>query len=321
MSWREPGSYTLPIVGAVVIHLIAIILLVTEWQRDKPVMSEPVPPHMIAKVVQEENKAAKERDLQRQREAERLRQQKLAREKAAREKAAREKAAREKAAKEKAAKDKAAKEKAAKEKAAAAKKAAKEKAEAEERARQQAAKEKAAAEKLAKEKAAKEQAAKEQAAKEKAAREKAAAEKAAREKAAREQAAAEQALMEQLALEQAEAEIRRQEEAARAAEQAEKAAQMRAEYQDLIRAQVASVWNYPPNVSAELEVEVRLVMVPTGEVISANVTRSSGNDALDRSVEQAIMKASPLPVPDDIRVFEQNFRRLTMKFRPENASW
>ena len=104
-------------------------------------------------------------------------------------------------------------------------------------------------------------------------------------------------------------------------EAAEKAAQMTAEYQDLIRAQVASVWNYPPNVSAELEVEVRLVMVPTGEVISANVTRSSGNDALDRSVEQAILKASPLPVPDDIRVFEQNFRRLTMKFRPENASW
>ena len=124
-----------------------------------------------------------------------------------------------------------------------------------------------------------------------------------------------------MALEQAEAEIRRQEEAARAAEAAEKAAQMTAEYQDLIRAQVASVWNYPPNVSAELEVEVRLVMVPTGEVISANVTRSSGNDALDRSVEQAILKASPLPVPDDIRVFEKNFRRLTMKFRPENASW
>ncbi len=315
MNWREPGSYTLPVVGAVVIHLVAVILLVSEWQRDKPVMSEPVPPHMIAKVVQEENKAAKERDLQRQREAERLRQQKLAREKAAREKAAREKAAKEKAARDKAAADKAAKEKAEAEQRArqkaAEEKAAKEKAAAEELAR----------EKAAKEKAAKEKAAREKAAKEKAAREKAAAEKAAAEKAAREQAAAEQALMEQMALEQAEAEIRRQEEAARAAEAAEKAAQMTAEYQDLIRAQVASVWNYPPNVSAELEVEVRLVMVPTGEVISATVTRSSGNDALDRSVEQAILKASPLPVPDDIRVFEQNFRRLTMKFRPENASW
>jgi len=305
MNWRDPGSYSLPVVGALLIHVIAIILLVTEWQRDKPVMSEPVPPHMIAKVVQEENKAAKERDLQRQREAERLRQQKLAREKAAREKAAREKAAKEKAARDKAAADK----------------AAKEKAEAEKRARKKAAEEKAAKEKAAAEKLAKEKAAKEKAAKEKAAREKAAAEKAAAEKAAREQAAAEQALMEQLALEQAEAEIRRQEEAAAAAEAEERAAQMTAEYQDLIRAQVASVWNYPPNVSAELEVEVRLVMVPTGEVISANVTRSSGNDALDRSVEQAILKASPLPVPDDIRVFEQNFRRLTMKFRPENASW
>ncbi|WP_301388410.1 cell envelope integrity protein TolA [Thalassolituus sp. UBA2590] len=315
MNWREPGSYTLPVVGAVVIHLVAVLLLVSEWQRDKPVMSEPVPPHMIAKVVQEENKAAKERDLQRQREAERLRQQKLAREKAAREKAAREKAAKEKAARDKAAADKAAKEKAEAERRArqkaAEEKAAKEKAAAEELAR----------EKAAKEKAAKEKAAREKAAKEKAAREKAAAEKAAAEKAAREQAAAEQALMEQMALEQAEAEIRRQEEAARAAEAAEKAAQMTAEYQDLIRAQVASVWNYPPNVSAELEVEVRLVMVPTGEVISATVTRSSGNDALDRSVEQAILKASPLPVPDDIRVFEKNFRRLTMKFRPENASW
>ena len=315
MNWREPGSYTLPVVGAVVIHLVAVILLVSEWQRDKPVMSEPVPPHMIAKVVQEENKAAKERDLQRQREAERLRQQKLAREKAAREQAAREKAAKEKAARDKAAADKAAKAKAEAERRAR-QKAAEEKA-----AKEKAAAEKLAREKAAKEKAAKEKAAREKAAAEKAAAEKAAAEKAAAEKAAREQAAAEQALMEQMALEQAEAEIRRQEEAARAAEAAEKAAQMTAEYQDLIRAQVASVWNYPPNVSAELEVEVRLVMVPTGEVISANVTRSSGNDALDRSVEQAILKASPLPVPDDIRVFEQNFRRLTMKFRPENASW
>ncbi|MEK9711990.1 MAG: cell envelope integrity protein TolA, partial [Thalassolituus sp.] len=169
------------------------------------------------------------------------------------------------------------------------------------------------------EKAAKEKAAAEKAAAEKAAKEKAAKEKAVREAAAAE--AAEQALMEQLALEQAEAEIRRQEEAARQAAAAEKAAQLTAEYQDLIRAQVASVWSYPPNVSRDLEVEVRLVMVPTGEVISATVTRSSGHEALDRSVEQAIMKASPLPVPDDIRVFEKNFRTLTMKFRPENASW
>ena len=301
MSWRDPGSYGLPVAVAILIHIVAVALLLAEWRRDSQTMPEPLPPQMTAKVIQQENRAVKAREEQRRLDLERA--QRLAREKAAREKAAKEKAAKEKAARDKAAKEKAAKEKAQKEKVA---------------------KEKAAAQKAAEEKAQKEKAVKEKAAKEKAAAEKAAREKAAKEQAAREEAArvaAEQAMMEQLALEQAEAEIRQQEAAARAAAEAERAAVLTSEYQDLIRAQVASVWSYPPNVTRDLEVEVRLVMVPTGEVISATVTRSSGHEALDRSVEQAIMKASPLPVPDDIRVFEKNFRTLTMKFRPENASW
>ena len=286
MNWREPGSYFLPTLVAILIHVGAFALLIFEWRRDIQVMPEPLPPHMVANVIQEENKAVKDRDIKKkQQEAERLRQQRLAREKQAREKLAREKAAKEKLAKDK-------------EKAVADKKA----------------KEKAAAEKLAKEKAAKAKAEKEKAAKEKAAKEKAIAEEAARE-------AAEQSLMEQLALEEANSEIRRQEEAAAKAAQAERATQLTAEHQDIIRAQVAAAWRYPPNVTPEMEVEVRLTMVPTGEVISATVTKSSGHQALDRSVEQAIMKASPLSVPDDIRVFEKNFRTLTMKFRPENATW
>ena len=289
MNWREPGSYFLPTLVAILIHVGAFALLIFEWRRDIQVMPEPLPPHMVANVIQEENKAVKDRDIKKkQQEAERLRQQRLAREKQAREKLAREKAAKEKLAKAKA----------DKEKAVADKKA----------------KEKAAAEKLAKEKAAKAKAEKEKAAKEKAAKEKAIAEEAARE-------AAEQSLMEQLALEEANSEIRRQEEAAAKAAQAERATQLTAEHQDIIRAQVAAAWRYPPNVTPEMEVEVRLTMVPTGEVISATVTKSSGHQALDRSVEQAIMKASPLSVPDDIRVFEKNFRTLTMKFRPENATW
>ena len=284
MNWREPGSYFLPTLVAILIHVGAFALLIFEWRRDIQVMPEPLPPHMVANVIQEENKAVKDRDIKKkQQEAERLRQQRLAREKQAREKQAREKLAREKAAKEKLAKAKADKEK-------------------------------AAAEKLAQEKAAKAKAEKEKAAKEKAAKEKAIAEEAARE-------AAEQSLMEQLALEEANSEIRRQEEAAAKVAQAERATQLTAEHQDIIRAQVAAAWRYPPNVTPEMEVEVRLTMVPTGEVISATVTKSSGHQALDRSVEQAIMKASPLSVPDDIRVFEKNFRTLTMKFRPENATW
>ena len=304
MNWREPGSYFLPTLVAILIHVGAFALLIFEWRRDIQVMPEPLPPHMVANVIQEENKAVKDRDIKKkQQEAERLRQQRLAREKQAREKAAKEKLAKAKADKEKAAAEKLAQEKAAKAKA-----------EKEKAAKAKADKEKAAAEKLAQEKAAKAKAEKEKAAKEKAAKEKAIAEEAARE-------AAEQLLMEQLAQEEANSEIRRQEEAAAKVAQAERATQLTAEHQDIIRAQVAAAWRYPPNVTPEMEVEVRLTMVPTGEVISATVTKSSGHQALDRSVEQAIMKASPLSVPDDIRVFEKNFRTLTMKFRPENATW
>ena len=295
MNWRDPGNYFVPTLVAILVHVGVASLMIFEWRRDVLVMPEPMPPHMVANVVQEENKAVKERDTKKkQQDAERLRQKRLASEKAARDKLAKEKAAQEKAAKVKAMKEKAAKDA---------------KAKADQLIKDEAVKEKAAADKAAKDKAAAEKLAQD-----KAAKERAVAAEAARE-------AAEQSLMEQLALEEADLEIRRQEEAIKQAEQAERATQLTAEHQDIIRAQVAAAWRYPPNVTPDMEVEVRLMMVPTGEVISATVTKSSGHQALDRSVEQAIMKASPLSVPNDIRVFEKNFRTLTMKFRPENATW
>jgi colicin import membrane protein len=60
-------------------------------------------------------------------------------------------------------------------------------------------------------------------------------------------------------------------------------------------------------------VEVRLI--PSGEVIDAQIVRSSGNPAFDRSVEAAVFKASPLPVPPDREVMEQ-FRSLRFEFKP-----
>lgn len=285
MSWKSPNSYQLPVVVAVLIHAFAAGLLVAEWRRSEPHVPEPVPQHLIANVVQTENQAVKQREKEQQKKMDdQAKREKLAREKAAKEKAA--KAAQEKAAKEKAAKEKANKEKADK-----------------------AAKEKATKEKLAKETALKEKAAKEQTAKEQAQREKAA------------QAAAEQALMEQMALEEASAEMARQEAAAKKVADIERSKQIAADSQTQIRLKIESVWQYPPAVQPDQEVIMKLVLVPTGQVIQAQVVKSSGNAALDRSVEQAIYKASPLPVPQDIRVFEQNFRTFTMKFRPENASW
>lgn len=163
----------------------------------------------------------------------------------------------------------------------------------------------------------------EKALKEKALAEKKASEKAARDKAekdrqAKERAQQETQLLEQLAKEQAEAEARAQ---AEAEAWAEKVAEITSGSVSDIRSRIESVWRYPPAVRPEQETEVSITLVPTGQVINVKITRSSGNAALDRSVEQAIFKASPLPVPKDPRVFEKSFRNLTMKFRPENATW
>jgi colicin import membrane protein len=55
-------------------------------------------------------------------------------------------------------------------------------------------------------------------------------------------------------------------------------------------------WSIPPK-SAELSAQVRIVLLPDGEVRSILFLKRSGNQAFDASIEAAIKKASPLPVP------------------------
>lgn len=92
-------------------------------------------------------------------------------------------------------------------------------------------------------------------------------------------------------------------------------------YIDQIRAQISRVWQYPPSARRDMSTTVRIQMVPTGEVVSVSVTKSSGVEALDRSVELAVKKAQPLPVPKDSRVFEASFRVINITFKPEDARY
>jgi colicin import membrane protein len=57
-----------------------------------------------------------------------------------------------------------------------------------------------------------------------------------------------------------------------------------------------------------------VVQLPTGEVISAEIRKSSGSKAYDDAVLRAILKSSPLPKPD--RPGIQIPRELLLKFRP-----
>lgn len=58
-----------------------------------------------------------------------------------------------------------------------------------------------------------------------------------------------------------------------------------------------------------------VVLLPGGEVLSATLKKSSGIPAYDAAVERAIMAAQPLPVPTEIDLFQENFRKLNLIFR------
>jgi colicin import membrane protein len=56
------------------------------------------------------------------------------------------------------------------------------------------------------------------------------------------------------------------------------------------------------------------VQLPTGDVVSATVATCNGDEAVRRSIERAVMDASPLPKPPNPALFERN---LNVNFRPE----
>jgi len=79
-------------------------------------------------------------------------------------------------------------------------------------------------------------------------------------------------------------------------------------------------WSRPPSARNNMEVELEIRLVPTGDVVNVNIIKSSGNDAFDRSAVKAVEKAGRFPELQQLpgRVFEQNFRRLIIIFRPED---
>ena len=85
-------------------------------------------------------------------------------------------------------------------------------------------------------------------------------------------------------------------------------------YRNAIAAKVSRYWQRSPATRDNFDCLVRVDQMPDGEVISAKVTRSCGSAALDRSVEAAVRKASPLPMPEDPDIFE---RAIEFRFRPD----
>ena len=117
----------------------------------------------------------------------------------------------------------------------------------------------------------------------------------------------------------AEAEAARRKEAEQAlqAQLAEEQAQHAlSEYIPHIQAKIQRNWLRPPGSSAGLSCMILVKLIPGGEVVDAKVVRSSGDPLFDRSVETAVLKASPLPLPQDTAMFK-HFREIQFVFIPD----
>lgn len=145
------------------------------------------------------------------------------------------------------------------------------------------------------------------------------AEEAARRQQAREQAERAAAVRRE-AEEQARLERALQEEAAR--RDAELAARAQAEGERLEKIgewahalvrHVQANYRKPPSAPDDFSCQVNMQLLPDGTVTNARIVKSCGNPLLDRAVEDAVYRSSPMPRPADPSVFD---RDLTINFTP-----
>jgi colicin import membrane protein len=101
------------------------------------------------------------------------------------------------------------------------------------------------------------------------------------------------------------------------------ASEMSASLIALIQQTVVNYWSRPPSARNGMECELVVQLIPTGEVVSVTVLRSSGNSAFDASAVNAVKRAGAFPELQKLpsAEFEKNFRRLNLIFRPEDLRY
>jgi colicin import membrane protein len=132
----------------------------------------------------------------------------------------------------------------------------------------------------------------------------------------------EQARLEALKLQQAkeaeERRVREQEEARKKLAQQQAAAQAREvdEFKRRIAEKIRQRIVEPPSLQGNPEVELRITVLPGGEVLDVRIARSSGQALWDSAAERAVLRAQPLPLPPNPALMRE-FRELNLKFRPK----
>ena len=87
-----------------------------------------------------------------------------------------------------------------------------------------------------------------------------------------------------------------------------------AQYSLAIQRKIERNWARPASAKPGIECVIDVRQLRGGEVIIARVGRCNGDAAVMRTIEAAVFKASPLPVPSDPNLFSPDLRII---FKPE----
>ena len=84
--------------------------------------------------------------------------------------------------------------------------------------------------------------------------------------------------------------------------------------------EVRQRWKRPPDARNGMYVEVMIRLVPTGEVVSVEVLSRDATDSLVASVKNAVLKVGRFDKLAELntQLFEANFRKFRIRFRPED---
>ena len=88
-------------------------------------------------------------------------------------------------------------------------------------------------------------------------------------------------------------------------------------YSSIIKQQVMSQWKRPNVINDDLTTEIKITLVPTGEIINSKIIKGSGIKSFDDSALTAIARVGSF---EDLQMssnlFEKHFRQFILVFNP-----
>jgi colicin import membrane protein len=92
-------------------------------------------------------------------------------------------------------------------------------------------------------------------------------------------------------------------------------------YRELIKLRLSNVWYPPGSTTKRSPAWLEITLLPNGDLVSARISSSSGDDDYDESILDAANSIQKYPVPSVTDTFQRHFQKITIEFNPDRLRW